>query len=81
MLPSQLTHEFNDKPLRIEFTDGITEDVLVCMVCECDEHEECRGIVYSVAASSRPGWTPTSQTLWADLKTIRSFVPIGEFKQ
>ena len=71
MKREDLTREFQDKKLRIEFVDGQTQQVLVNMVCECNEHEECRGIVYEVFAE-RP-----SQTYWTEMKYIKSFEVIG----
>jgi hypothetical protein len=72
----QLTPEFNDKRLRIEFVDGTSEEILVAMVSNSHCHDECDGIVYEVLSSNRPGWKKTDTTFWTEMKFIKSFTPI-----
>ena len=66
-----LTREFQDKKLRVEFVDGQAQQLLVNMVCECNEHEECRGIIYELIAEK------PSKTYWTEMKYIKSFEVIG----
>jgi hypothetical protein len=78
MMPSQLTPDFNDQKVRVEFVDGITEEVLLKMVCTCDEHEACNGVVYEALSSDRPSFTKTSEACWTEMKYINGCEPIGD---
>jgi len=68
----------NDKQLRVEFIDGVSAEVFVAMVSNSHCHEECDGIIYEVLSSSRPGWTKTDETSWAEMEYAKSLVPFGE---
>ena len=78
MTPEHLTRELQDKRLRIEFNDGQTDDVLLLLVSECDEHEECRGIEYDVISTNRPDRIRKGAACWAHLKDIRNFEVFGD---
>ncbi len=69
----QLTREFHNKRLRIEFVDGEVAEVTVLMVSECDEHEDCRGITYDLISTNRKSLIKARSTYWAELKCIKNF--------
>lgn len=73
-----LTSEYNDKRLYVEFVDGAAEEILVVFVSNSHCHEECDGIVYEVLSSNRPGWTKTTDTYWTEMKYIKSFASVGD---
>ena len=74
----ELTREYQDKRLRVEFTDGQIADLLVLVVSECNEHEDCRGITYDVISTSRPDPVTRTSAYWADMRDIKSFEVIGD---
>ena len=75
-LAEQLTRDYQDKKVQIFFEDGEVAEVKILFVGECDEHEECRGIVYDVIASSRP-FKPR-QAYWTEMKLIKKFEVLGD---
>jgi hypothetical protein len=77
MTAEQLTRQYQDKRLRIEFSDGQTAEVLVLVVSECGKHEDCRGIVYDLVSDGRPGERHPGTSYWTELKYIRNFEVIG----
>jgi len=77
MIAEQLTRRFQDKRLRIEFSDGQTADVLVLVVSECDKHEDCRGITYDLISTNWRDRVKQGSAYWADLKDIKNFEVIG----
>ena len=77
MTVDQLTREYNHKRLRVEFIDGVSEDILVLSVSDFDCHEECKGICYEVLSSSRPNSAQANKAYWTEMKFIKSFEPIG----
>ncbi|HUC54411.1 MAG TPA: hypothetical protein VMR90_10210 [Candidatus Cybelea sp.] len=78
MMPLQLTRDYQDKKLNITFEDGEVADVKVLAVCECDQHEDCRGIVYDVISSNRLDRFKKGSAYWTELKYIRAFEGIGD---
>ena len=78
MQREQLTREYQDKRLRVEFTDGQVADLLVSVVCECTEHEDCRGIVFDIISTNRPERLKDNSAYWAEMKDIKSFELIGD---
>ena len=73
-----LTRKHQDKRLHVEFKDGEVADVQVLMVSECNEHEDCRGIVYDLISTNRPDRIRKGAAYWADLRDVQSFREIGE---
>ena len=79
-----LSAEQQGKRLRIEFTDGeICEGDLV-MLCTCDEHAPCCGIVFDL-------WTPNRPTkytgafeksahpaVWSEIEFVKHFEALGK---
>ena len=79
-----LSAEHQGKRLRIEFTDGeICEGDLV-MLCTCDEHAPCCGIVFDL-------WTPNRPTkytgafeksahpaVWSEIEFVKHFEVLGK---
>ena len=39
----ELTRDYNDKRIHVEFADGVSEDIFVAMVPNSHCHEECDG--------------------------------------
>ena len=74
----QLTKDFQDRKLRIVFDDGEVAEVKLLLVGECDEHQDCRGIVYDVIASSRPDRFKPGPSYWTELQHIKTFEVIGD---
>jgi len=72
-----LTREHQDKRLRVEFTDGEIADLKVLVVSECDQHDDCRGIVYDVISTNRPERLRTNSA-WAKMVEIKNFEVIEE---
>ena len=72
-----LTREHQDKRLRVEFTDGEIADLKVLAVSECDQHDDCSGIVYDVISTNRPERLRTNST-WAKMLEIKNFEVIEE---
>ena len=77
-MTQQLTRDYQDKKLHITFEDGEVADVKVLAVSECDQHEDCRGIVYDVISSSRPARFKKDSAYWNELKYITAFEVIGD---
>lgn len=73
-----LTRDYQDKKLHITFDDGETADVKILLVSECNDHEECRGVVYDVISSSRSDRSKEGTTYWTELKHIKAFEVIGD---
>jgi hypothetical protein len=73
-----LTREFQDKSLRIEFSDGEVANVKVLAVSECNEHEDCRGIAYDLISTNRPNQIRRGSAQWADSKDIKNFEVVGD---
>jgi hypothetical protein len=73
--------EHQGKRLRIEFTDGeICEGDLV-MLCTCNEHATCCGIIFDLLRTNRPekrgnAFQSTSTPLaaiWSEIEFVKSF--------
>ena len=73
-----VTREYHDKNLRVTFNDGEIQEIKVLGVSECDEHEDCRGIVYDLIASNRPKGEKVGTAFWAEMKDIEKFEVIGD---
>ena len=78
MVADQLTRQYQDRRLRIEFSDGQTAEVLVLVVSECNEHEDCRGITYDLISTNRHDRVRQGSAYWANLKDIKNFEVIGD---
>jgi hypothetical protein len=70
--------EYQDKHLRIEFEDGEIAEVFVLLVSECEEHEDCRGLVYEVVSTDQPRHSGRGTTYWTEMKYIKRFELLGE---
>ncbi len=77
-MAQKLARDYQDKKLHITFEDGEVADVMVLVVSECDQHENCRGIVYDVISSSRPERYKSGSAFWTELKQITAFEVIGD---
>lgn len=75
--PSLRLREYQEKHLRIEFKDGEIVGVLVLLVSQCDEHEDCRGLVYEVVSTNAPERFKYGTPYWTEMKYIKRFEPIG----
>jgi len=73
-----LTHELQDKSLRVEFNDGEIADIKVLVVSECGVHEDCRGVAYDLISTNRANHAKKGSAYWADSRDIKSFKVIGE---
>jgi hypothetical protein len=73
-----LPRDGNDKRLRVEFIDGVSEGTFVVMLSNSPCQERCDGVVYTVLCSNRPGRTKTGDTDWAEMNYLKSFTPIGD---
>jgi hypothetical protein len=72
-----LTHEHQDKRLHIEFKDGEIADVKIIVVSECDEHEDCRGIVFDIISTNRPERLRPNSA-WSKMTEIKNFEVIED---
>ena len=70
--------ELEGKKLHVVFKDGEVIDMSVSLVDPCDEHEDCRGLVYELIATNRPQRVKTGSACWAHQKDIETFSIIGE---
>jgi hypothetical protein len=77
-MPHKLTREDQDKKPHITFEDGEVADVKVLTVSECDQHEDCRGIVYHVISPNRPERFKKGPAYWTELRYITAFEVIGD---
>lgn len=71
--------EHEGKRLRIEFSDGeICEGDLV-MVCGCEEHASCRGIIFDLWATNQPGKHAKAlekvahPAIWSEMEFVKNF--------
>ena len=70
--------EHEGKRLRVVFKDGEVVDMSVSLVDACDEHEDCRGVVYELIATNRPERIKKGSACWAHEKDIETFSIIGD---
>jgi len=76
--PPRLSREFQDKRLRVEFIGGEIAEIRLLLVSECDQHEECNGIVYDIISTNRPDQLKQGSAYWADIAYVKSFELLGD---
>jgi hypothetical protein len=79
-----LSAEHQGKRLRIEYTDGeICEGDLV-MLCTCDEHAPCCGIVFDLWTTNQPTkYTGAFEksahpAVWSEIEFVKHFEVLGK---
>jgi hypothetical protein len=73
-----LGREHQDKRLRVEFSDGEIAEIKLLVVCECDQHQECNGIVYDLISTNRVDRVKKGATCWADSADVSNFEVLGD---
>jgi hypothetical protein len=62
---ANLNVEQQGKLLRMEFKEGETAEIDRLSVTICDQHENCCGIVYDLAAGKPTNGVPGGAAYWA----------------
>jgi hypothetical protein len=78
VIKNLLGRDHQDKRLRVEFSDGEIAEIKLVAVCECDEHQECNGIVYDLISTNRGDRAKKGATCWADSADVRTFEILGD---
>jgi hypothetical protein len=74
-----LSAEHQGKRSRIEFTDGEIREGDLAMLCRCDEHASCCGIVFDLWTTSQPAkYTAAFEksahpAVWSEIEFVKSF--------
>jgi hypothetical protein len=72
-IKNRLGREHQDKRFRVEFSDGEIAEIKLLLVTECDEHQDCNGIVYDLISTNREDRVKKGATCWADSVDVRTF--------
>jgi hypothetical protein len=70
--------EHEGKKLRVVFKDGEVVDMNVSFVDPCQEHDDCRGLVYELIATNRAERIKKGSACWAHERDIEAFSIIGD---
>jgi DUF971 family protein len=76
--PQNLTREFQDKRLRVEFTDGQIAEIRVLLVSECNQHAECNGIVCDIISTDPSTALKPGSPYWAGIMAVKAFEILGD---
>ncbi len=69
----RIGREHQDKRLRVEFLGGEIAEIKLLLVSECDQHQECNGIVYDIISTNREDHLRKGAAYWAESAYVKSF--------
>ena len=75
---NRLGREHQDKRLRVEFLGGEIAEIKLLLVSECDQHQECNGIVYDIISTNRADHIKKGAAYWAESAYVKSFEVLGD---
>ena len=74
-----LSADHQGKRLRIEFTDGEVCDAELLLLCTCDEHANCCGIIFDLHKTNWPDKHQSAlqsappAAIWSEIEFVKSF--------
>ena len=75
---NRIGREHQGKRLRVEFLGGEIAEIRLLFVSECDQHQECNGIVYDIISTNRAADIKKGCAYWADSVYVKSFEVLGD---